>query len=128
MKVRILIALTLALCAFASPAQTVRTMPAEESARFEARLRGWAHKYYPAMTSANQLPEDIVFAFLVDRNGGVIDHTAGFKGSPGSTIPDELARFFPRRPVAQYERHGAACFPARGGEPQYCVYYATIRP
>ena len=114
------------LTLFAVASHSQQMMSPEEGAKFEQRLRGWAKAYYPAMTSAKQLPDDIVFAFLVGPTDGVIQHTAGFKGPDGSSIPQELARFFPGHVEAEFGEHGAGCLVARANEPRYCVYFATI--
>jgi hypothetical protein len=117
-------AVIFALFAMASHAQQM--MSPEEGAKFEQRLRSWAQTYYPAMTSAKRLPDDIVFAFLVNSTDGVIQHTAGFKGPDGSSIPQELARFFPGRAESEFGQHGAGCLVPRANEPRYCVYFAAI--
>jgi hypothetical protein len=103
-----------------------RLMSPEEGAKFQARLRGWARTYYPAMTSAKDLPNGIVFGFLVDRSGVVLAHTAGMKGPDGVSVPAELARLFPGRGEDQFREHGAGCMGMLPGEPGYCVYFATV--
>jgi hypothetical protein len=103
-----------------------RAMSSEDSAKFQARLRGLARTYYPAMTSAKELPNGIVLGFLVDRNGAVLAHTAGMRGPPGVSVPAELARLFPGRGEDQFLEHGAGCTGMLPGEPGYCVYFATV--
>ena len=123
---RKLIAILVICAASSSHSQETRVMSPDEGSKFEARLRGWAKSNYPAMLTAKQLPDDILLAFLVDPNDVVLEHTVGFKGPDGATVPDELARFFPGHNASEFKQHGAGCLVARGSEPRYCVMYATI--
>jgi hypothetical protein len=120
------LAAMLIVCLVAASHAEDRLMSPEEGAKFQARLRGWARTYYPAMTSAKELPNGIVFGFLVDRSGAVIAHTAAMKGPAGVSIPAELARLFPGRGEDQFFEHGAGRIGMQRGEPGYWVYFATI--
>jgi hypothetical protein len=105
---RNLVAMLIVCLVGASHAQE-RVMSPEEGAKFQARLRLLARTYYPALTSAKELPNGIVLGFLVDRSGAVLAHTAGMRGPTGVSVPAELARMFPGRGEDQFLRmHGNA--------------------
>jgi len=125
------ISICLALTAVVSPdifAQEMRVMSPDQAAKFEARLRSWATTYYPAMVSDEKLPDDLFFAFLVDGNDAVLQHTAAFKAPrDGVLLRDELARVFPGVSPSVLGAAGGGCFLPKPGQPRrYCVYYAVL--
>jgi len=104
------------------------TMSPEPAVILEPQLRWWAQAHYPAITSAKQLPDGVLLAFLVDASGAVQEHTAGFANPPPVSVPAELHRLFPGYSETELEaNHGAACFGGlRTGEPKYCVVFARV--
>jgi hypothetical protein len=122
---RNLVVMLVVCLAGASHAQE-RIMSPEDGAKFQARLRFLARTYYPALTSAKELPNGIVLGFLVDRSGAVLAHTAGMRDPTGVSVLAELARMFPGRGEDQFFEHGAGCMGMLPGEPGYCVYFATV--
>ena len=116
------------LMAIVPIANAQHRMSPEQASQFEAKLRGWAERHYPAITTAKQLPDGMLLGFLVDSNGIVRRHTAGFQtGVDGTSVPYELARLFRGYSEAAYPSHGAACFGGlRAGEPKYCVMYGEM--
>ena len=106
----------------------VRLMSSEEAGKFEARLRGWANAYYPALTSAKKLPDGLILGFLIDRSDTVLAHTVALRGPDDVSVPDDLARLFPGHTADEFmSQHGAACFGVRPDEPRYCVEFAVSK-
>jgi hypothetical protein len=127
---RTLAALLIALSGFVhgQAQEPVRYMSPNDAAKFEARLRGWANAYYPALTATKKLPDGIILGFLVDRSDAVLAHTVALRGPDGVSVPDDLVRLFPGHTADEFmSGHGAACFGVRPDEPRYCVEYAVSK-
>ena len=102
--------------------------PAEEAA-IQARLEGWAKKYYPEVVASKKVNDGTFIAVVVDSKDKVLDHA---KGTQLATYPaptpllDELTRLLPRWKDAKFIGHGGTCFGSPKEGKKYCVIFGVL--